>query len=742
MAKMIPISLETWKKKYKDPRDNTVEDMWSRTARWVSSKEINDNHKDWEENFYDILEGFKFLPGGRIVECADTPNPYANNCFGLPLTDDLEDIFEMVKRSAIISKKNGGCGFNLSPLRPKDAPLSGGGTSSGVVSWMKVFDVACEQIKSGGKNRRAALIFILNVDHPDIFQFIDAKRQSDVLNNCNISVAVSESFMKAVKINNLWDLKFNGVVYDTVPARDLWNKLCYSGWMHNDPGIMFIDEVNKYNNAHYLYNIDTLNPCGEITLPHWGVCCLGNVNLTQFVTEPFAKKNGPIKFDLISYRDTIRTAVRFLDNVLDVTSYPYEENRKVAQNERRIGLNGLAGLGSTLAMLRMPYDSEEGREFAATLARICRDEAYRASIELAKEKGSFPAFDVDKYMDGEFIKSLPKDIQLGILEYGIRNIALLTAPPVGTGSILANYISNGIEPIFDVEYERDILNPDGTKTREPVMDYAWSLWMERAESHSTKPDFFRTAMEIDPKDHIRMQAALQKFIDNSISKTINLPADYTLDDYKEALIFAHENGLKGITTYRDGTRDAVLIASNSVSHNKKDEPSVSDVTKDVVEFERPRALDAKSYQILEASGNHTYCTLAYAERDGVKQPWEMFMNASGENAEWYAIIGRLASRLMRKTGDVQGVIKELKSIGGDNGYFTQQYGYMKSRPQHIGFILEEYVEQLGTSATLATLPEIKTVKTTDVCEVCGGAIVKRGGCKQCENGCVESYKCG
>lgn len=739
---MIPISLETWKKKYKDPRDSNVEDMWVRASCWVASQE--DNAEEWAQEFYDILEDFRFLPGGRIVECADTPQPYANNCFGLPIKDDLEDIFEMVKRAAIISKKNGGCGFNMSPIRPKDAPLSGGGTSSGVVSWMKVFDVSTEQIKSGGKNRRAALIFILNCDHPEIFAFIDSKRGENVLTNCNISVAITDDFMTAVMEDKEWDLKFGGKVFQTIRARDLWDKLCYSGWMFNDPGIMFIDEVNKYNNAHYLYDIDTLNPCGEITLAHWGVCCLGNINLTQFVTKPFAG-GGPIHFDIQRYRETVRTAVRFLDNVLDVTDYPYEENREIAQGERRIGLNGLAGLGSCLAMLEMPYDSKEGREWAQTLARICRDEAYKASVQLAKEKGPFSSFDVEAFMQGEFIKTLPGDIQLDIESYGIRNIALLTAPPVGTGSILANYISNGIEPIFDLEYERDILNADGSKTREKVEDYAWALYKELhpltwfgVDGIPMPPAYFKTAMDIDPKDHILMQSVLQKYIDNSISKTINLPAEYTLDDYKEALFFAYTNNLKGITTYRDGTRDAVLIHSSSVAHNKTEAVQETET----VEFERPRVLNAKSYQILETSGNHTYCTLAYAEKDNGRQAWEMFMNASGENAEWYAIIGRLASRLMRKTGDAQGVIKELKSIGGDNGYFTQQYGYMKSRPQHLGFILEEFVEQLGTSATLDTPVEPKTVITTSVCEVCGGAIVKRGGCKQCENGCIESYKCG
>lgn len=730
MVNMLPISKEIWEKKYKDPRDKSIIDTWKRVAEWVSANESDpDLRQDWKIRYFDILEGFKFIPGGRITESAGTKNPYANNCFVLDIEDDIEHIYETVKRTAVISKKNGGVGINFSKIRPANSPLSGGGVGSGVVSFMNIFDTSCSVIKTGSKNRRAALIGILNIDHPEIFEFLDAKREKGKLENFNISVSITDEFMHAVQNDGTWSLKFNGVVYNTVQARDLWEKLCYSGWMYNDPGIFFRDTVNHYNNLNYIQQFDCTNPCGELPLFPWGACCLGNINLTAFVRTPFNFSFADVSdnFDWEAYGNTITRAVHFLDNVLDVTSYPYKENRDIAQRDRRIGLNCFAGLGSALAMLGIEYGSFESLEFIEKLGAFQMNAAYKASALLAAEKGVFPSYKAEEILNAAFISKLSDEVRMLIEMYGLRNAALLTAPPVGTGSMLAGNISSGIEPIFALEYFRNIIQPDGSKKEELMEDFAWRLWKQEFTYDGTTPMYFKTSMEIDPKAHINVQAVLQEYIDGSISKTANLPEEYTLDDYKELLMYAWRNGLKGFTTFRSGTREGVLSTSS-----QKDTPVAEE---EVKEFERPRKLPAEVYQILEASGNHTYCIISSVDKGGEKQPWEMFMNASGDHAELYAVIGRLASRLMRKTGDAAGVVKELKAIGGENGYFTQQYGYVKSKAQHIGFILEEYIESLNGET------KKEKVSTGEICPDCKmSSLQKLGGCSSCPT-CGYS-KCG
>jgi ribonucleoside-diphosphate reductase alpha chain len=741
MYELKGIQKEIWEKKYKDNSDTCIEDTWRRVARWAASAEIPAFRAKHEEEFYSILYDFGFIPGGRITEAAGTQNCYANNCFVLDIEDDLEAIFETIKRTAIISKKNGGTGICFDKIRPANAPLSGGGVGSGVVSFMRVFDTSCEVIKTGSKNRRAALIGILGVSHPEIFEFIDAKRQEGVLTNFNISVSITDDFIEAVEADTDWNLVFNGTIYKTVKARDLWKKLCYSGWMFNDPGIFFKDTTNRYNNLPWISAFSCTNPCGELPLFPWGACCLGNINMTKFVINPFTPK---AEFDLGAYYNAISVGVRFLDNILDVTKYPFEENREIAMRDRRIGLNPFAGLGDTLAMMRLPYDSNEARRWVSSIAKQACETAYGASIELAKLKGPFKSLVKDKYLNSNFIYNRFGEnnphIIYGIENHGIRNSALLTCPPVGTGSMLAGNISSGVEPIFALEYNRDFLQPDGSKASELMEDYAWGLFKEQKPNtsmewfefeHGVNPKYFKTSMDIDPKDHILMQATIQKYVDGSISKTANLPESYTLEDYESLLMFAWENGLKGFTTFRDGTRAGVL------SVVKKGEPKTEVKTngpEPCVRFTRPEVLDGKTFRVPESNGENAYVTVNWADCDGKKQPWEIFVTRSGSNAEWYAAIGRLASRLMRKTGDVQGVIDELKHIGGDNGYFTEKYGYVKSKPSHIAMIIEDYVNQLNGTT------ESEKKDTGEQCPECLGILQRLGGCNSCPN-CGFS-KCG
>ncbi len=546
---LIGIAQQVYESKYKAEDDTCIEDTWFRVASAIAEVEGGEFQKSWIRAYYRMLENFKTLPGGRITAGAGTKHPFLLNCCVEPITDSIEGIYDAVKRAAVLAKSNYGTGFDFSSLRPKNAGLSVGGVASGPVSFMRIFDTSGSVIETGG-GRRAASIGVLRVDHPDIFEFIDAKRQEGVLTQFNISVAITDKFMAAVQSDGNFDLVFEGEIYQTVRAKDIWDKLIESGFMYNDPGILFIDEVNRTNNGHYMYSIAATNPCGEIPLPPHGVCDLGSINLTQFIKYPFTED---AEFDIVSFKDHIHVLVRFLDNVLDVSEYPFVENKERAQGDRRLGLCGVAGLGSALAMLGVPYDSEEGRQIAEAISRTTRDEAYRASIELAKERGPFPNFIRDAYMKGEFIQSLPLDIRDGIYAYGIRNIALLTVPPVGTGSILAGNISNGLEPIFALEYTRNVRQPDGSKKAELVEDYAWGLWKESldpadrhlAKEHIGNTNFFKTAMEISPLDHIKMQAVIQKYIDGSISKTANLPATYTKEEYVDLLLFAYKSGLKG-----------------------------------------------------------------------------------------------------------------------------------------------------------------------------------------------------
>jgi ribonucleoside-diphosphate reductase alpha chain len=594
---------------------------------------------------------------------------------------------------------------------------------------MRVFDASGAIIETGG-NRRAAAIGVLRVDHPDIFEFIDAKRQEGVLTQFNISVALTYKFLAAVKADADFDLVFGGRVYRTVKAKDIWSKLVSSGYNFNDPGILMIDEVNKYNNGYYLYEIETTNPCGEIPLPPYGVCDLGNINLTKYVKEPFAicteGKELISNFDIAAYQKDIKTAVRFLDNVLDVSEYPYDEIRDRAQGDRRIGLNGVAGLGSALAMLRLPYDTAAGRDKAEILQKICTAAAYEASIELAKEKGSFPNFDKEKYLEAPFIKTLPEYIQEGIAKYGIRNLAILTIPPVGTGSILAGNISNGLEPIFALEYNRMVRQPDQTSKQEAVEDYAWKLFKKTEEFNPAviPPDFFKTSRDISPKAHIDMQACLQKHIDGSISKTVNMPESTTIKAYEEALWYAIESGCKGFTSFREGTREGVLSTKEEGKKPAEVKPHEK-IKAAEPKKKRPRKLIGSTYKVADDKGN-LYITINDIEEKGKTRPFEIFINSNGansDNAVFYKAMGKMMSAVMRRTDACRFLVTDLQGIHGAQGFFSDGR-YNQSQPQMIGNILEEHYRSLDPESA----KEIKYLK----CPECGEhTYLKEGGCGKC-----------
>lgn len=561
------ISIEVYKGKYKG-KDKNVEETFRRVSKDVAL--VEKDKKKWEDEFFRIMSECKFIPGGRIVENAGNKVRNYINCFTIGIEDSMESIYTALLEDAMISKVGGGVGFDISELRPEDDIISKGGTSSGPISFLRVFNQSAKTIHTGG-GRRAAHIALLDVSHPDIEKFITCKEgdKNKVLTQFNLSVKITDEFIDAVKKNKNWDLIFKGKVYKTIKARDLYNKLTEHAYIHNEPGIFNVDTVNRYNNGFYDFRIDQTNPCGEIPMPKYSICCLGSINLTSFMSDPFG--NTP-SFNHEEYKRTIGVAIRFLDNVLDRTEYPVEKIKDNSLKYRRVGL-GFTGLGDVFAMLKMEYGSEESKKFSEFIGKELRDTSYYASIDLAKEKGKFPGFKKD-IMKSEFIKKLPKEIRDRIDKDGLRNIGLNTCAPTGTTSIVfGNNCSSGIEPIIFREYERKIrTGKEDEYTTQKVEDYAWKIYKKTfPDSKEKVPSYFKVSSEIDPFIHVDIQSIFQKYIDHSISKTINLPNEnFSIDDYKKLFMYAYDNEIKGFTTYNpNGSLKGIMS-----NRNMADRPSM------------------------------------------------------------------------------------------------------------------------------------------------------------------------
>ncbi|QIA26374.1 adenosylcobalamin-dependent ribonucleoside-diphosphate reductase [Thermaerobacter sp. PB12/4term] len=527
------------------PVESSPEEMWDRVARAIAEVEEPDRREVWERRFRQALEGFKFVPGGRILAGAGTGNKVTYyNCYVIPSPEDSrKGIMDNVSLMVEIMSRGGGVGVNLSTLRPRGTYVKGvNGTASGPVSWAEVYSTATGSVIQGG-SRRGALMLMLDDDHPDIEEFITVKRDLTKITNANLSVCISDAFMEAVQQDLPWDLKWNGKVYKTVRARDLWELICESAWASGEPGVVFMERVNKRSNTWYCETINCVNPCGEQPLGPWGVCNLGAINLAAFVQDG--------ELDLEGLRETVGVAVRFLDNVIDATEYFFPENEKAQRyGIRRIGL-GTMGLADMLIKLGVRYGSEKAFEVCDQVYRLIRDEAYRASALLAQEKGPFPLFDREKYLQGWFIQRLPEDIRQLIAQHGIRNGFLLTQAPTGTTSLLAG-VSSGIEPVFAFSFKRT----DRTGTH-IVYHELYQKWLDEHPGEPV-PDYFVSADQLTPEEHVRMQAVIQQYVDASISKTVNAPREHTVDQVRTLYRLAYELGCKGITYYRDGSREGVL----------------------------------------------------------------------------------------------------------------------------------------------------------------------------------------
>jgi ribonucleoside-diphosphate reductase alpha chain len=560
--RIAPISRQVWDAKYrlKDaqgaPIDLTIEDSWRRVAHALARVEADPAR--WERRFYEALDDFRFLPAGRILSGAGTDRRVTLfNCFVMgDIADDLGSIFAHLREAALTMQQGGGIGYDFSSLRPKGAPVRGvGADASGPLSFMDVWDAMCRTIMSAGA-RRGAMMATLRCDHPDIEDFIAAKHQAGRLRNFNLSVLATDAFMAAVETDAEWLLVFGGVTYKTIRAKALFDAITRATYDYAEPGVIFIDRINARNNLHYCETIHATNPCGEQPLPPYGACLLGSINLARLIHQPFTTGAHLIDAELA---DLVEVAVRLLDNAIDISGFPLEEQRREALAKRRIGL-GMTGLADALMMCGLRYGSAEAADTAGRWAHQIERAAYTASAHLAAEKGSFPLFDPKPYLSGETIRGLDQDVRALIAEGGIRNALLTSVAPTGTISLVADNVSSGIEPVFALAYTRKVLQPDGSKIEEEVSDYAVRLFRDKFGDEAPLPTCFVTAQDLTPAEHVRMQAAVQRHVDSAISKTVNVPADISFAAFQQVYLDAYRSGCKGCTTYRPNDITGAVLA--------------------------------------------------------------------------------------------------------------------------------------------------------------------------------------
>lgn len=708
-SSLQPISLDVLREKYLKPGETTADELYQRVARALASVEKPELRDKYEALFLANLKAGA-IGAGRIMSAAGTDiQATLINCFVQPVGDCIQGvddegfpgIYEALREAAETMRRGGGVGYDFSRIRPKGAQVKATASmASGPCSYMNVFDQSCSTVESAGA-RRGAQMGVLRIDHPDVHEFITAKRTPGRWNNFNVSVGVSDEFIAAVQNNAQWELvhkarpgaallaqgahqRADGQwVYATVPARELWDTIMKSAYDFAEPGILFLGRINEDNNLHYCEDIAATNPCGEQPLPSYGCCDLGPIILTRFVRHPFGF-GGVAAFDFDAFTKAVALQVRALDNVLDVTYWPLPQQRDEAMAKRRIGV-GFTGMGNTLAMLCLRYDLPEGRTMAARIAEYMRDAAYAASVDLAREKGVFPKFDANGYLaEGTFASRLPESLQAAIRQHGIRNSHLLSIAPTGTVSLaFADNASNGIEPPFSWMYKRKKRESDGSTTEYAVEDHAWRLYRELGGDVEALPDYFVSALAMPAEGHIAMMEAVQPFVDTAISKTVNIPADYPYEGFKDLYLQAWRAKLKGLATYRpNAILGSVLETHAAPAPTLAAAPMVPpappvDPMRTVIESRPQGGLSAvaEKLEYWTQEGHKTlYLIVSFLPvptgvgNGTVDRAIEFFMpvGQSGESQQWITSSMRMLS-LAARGGFLERALSDMRKVAWDRG---------------------------------------------------------------------------
>ena len=744
------LGADVLKKKYLAPWENHPWELWERQANALASVERTKTLQDkWKVKFFDALEDFKFVPGGRIMHGAgrDDITTTLNNCYVMGIQDDsVKSIYNTIIEEALTYKYGGGCGHDLSILRPSGDQINGtGGSSCGPTGFMNLFSENTNTIAQHG--RRGANMQTLRVDHPDIEKFIEIKTGDiNMVKFSNISVLLTHKFMKAVEADSDFDLIYDGNVYKTVSARSLWKKIIHNAHDSAEPGLLFWDTMREYHNAEYCSPLVSTNPCAEQPLPDGGCCNLGAINLERFVDD---KGN----FKIEKFKEIVSVGTRFLDNVIDlnIDRHALDEQKKNAESDRRIGL-GILGLGDMLVKMKIKYDSVDALQTVDQVMKIFRDTAYETSIQLAQEKLPFPNFHWDGYSKSKFIQKLPKKLKNKIQQNGIRNSTLNTVAPTGSGAIVAR-VTSGIEPIFATSYNRRVKQNDGYgktfneyKVFHPIINKLFN-------DDKTLPDYVITAHEIDPFFRVKMQGTIQKYIDSSISSTVNLPEEVTRETVADIYMTAYKSLLKGITVYREGSREGILVTDKKSDTKKvnKSEQIQSRSSSD------PRIRPSITYGETKRirTGEGTLYITVNEDENGLCEVFTAIGKAGGHAAAQSEAISRLISLSLRSGVNPKAIVKQLKGISGPNP--TWEDGRLiLSTPDAIGKARDDYLEsrhskknsedKKSLTITMAEESEERssdvadfTLKSVTNCPDCGGPVHFESGCITCQ-GCGYS-KC-
>jgi ribonucleoside-diphosphate reductase alpha chain len=743
------LAADVLRSKYLAPNEKGPMHLWSRVARAIASVERTAAEKEyWYNQFLNLLFDFKFVPGGRVMHGAGRDEarrkPTLSNCYVIPIEEDsLEGIYRCISESAMVYRTGGGVGTDLSILRPEGAPVNATiDHSPGATAFMNLFSESTNTVSQAG--RRGALMLTIRVDHPDVEKFItiknDATRQK--VKHANISVLLTHEFMNAVMHDLDFELRWGGKVYRTVKAKELWFKIIKNAHASAEPGIIFWDTMKDYHNVEYANPLTSTNPCGEQPLASYTACNLGNINLAKFVDE-----NGVFNYDELA--EVTRLSTRFMDNIVEynMDNHALDKIKKAVASDRRIGL-GITGLADALVKMKIKYDTQEALDATENMMRVIRDEAYKTSIELAKERGAFPLYNWEGYSQSKFIKSLPGELREEIKKHGIRNSTVITVPPVGTGSIVAQ-TSSGIEPIFCTSFRRKVKNHDGDTYTEYKVYHPLIKQMFGDDDHL--PPYVVTAHQIDPYFRVKMQGVIQKYVDSSISSTVNLANDVTVETVADIYMTAYKAGLKGITVYREGSREGILTTEDFA----KKQESGSDASAPASPGHKhrvPRNRPQRTYGITERvkTGEGTLYVTINEDEDGICEVFSTIGKAGGNAAAQSEAISRLISLALRSGIEPREVVKHLKGISGPVPVWDGHGGKILSTPDAIGKVLERYIEEREKEGTLLYRHDGKAPKVmkgvprkmTDVAAVETMACPDCGFDAQMESGCMKCYNCG